>query len=705
MATGSRIEHQQRLLFEYDSDGARAVLSELKSVEKTTRAVERGIDGLQKTAERGNEKLDKLASIGMANLAANSIQAAQEIGQLVSRIVQAAESGARANSVMSNFTGNVQKLKSASAGIFSETELQQFDIVADKLGATDREIENVLKQIAKLSASGTVEEPARLLKAAIQGTPEAWREVGIAVDFTDEKYKDLSETERKLALFQEIAAKGASVTASEMRGQANEVRSAQAAWADFISSMEQSLATALSESGALPKMEASLKRIQEISASINLEDAFSVSTGVIDNITSIASDLAGIGDTLGGVWDEVAEEVPMTASALEWIGETISDSLNPLGTFVEGWEEAAAAFDHAYTWLTDSEVSLRSGLQGLERDIRANIAAHRDFTDEWSTLEKAIEDTNKQLAEFARRQRKAARMRARDQIPLTPGPDGVPDPRRITFTDDDGGGGRRRQRTGGLDPLANLISDTSEAVSMPGRALTAKNAQDSIETLDRVITENYERWRKENDLIANSFGKVQDSVLDLVGGIRELGVAGAEQIEQQDQLRRAEEARLKAFVDGTRAGLQLAEQATNTFIENEALRAGLLSFIEFAAAAASLAEFNFFSAAQHTIAGAGYAKAAAKGGKSGASGNARASSQGSRRQREVQTRLKPGSIIEPTARRSRAQTSSSMVVIQTFDGRAAGEAAASALNSSARYGVGLEPELLENPRLRGLKSN
>lgn len=285
--------------------GSKAYQEALKKNAKAT-------DKLNEAAKKAKDGTDGLLGnlSDMATAAQGAVAGlASIIGELrgvTAAALDAARAGADANNIAAAYerlgrtSEDLDRLQRATRKTVDGTTLQGFSLLAARINGTEEELRNVAQAAVVLSRDfPDVANSAELMQAALDGNTETLRRVGIVINEADKQFQGLSESEKKLAIFQEVAARGARVNIDAISDQALAFDQADTALADFRGGLETWFSEVFINSGLLDTFKDALDDLKKIFdknrdtirkfVDIGLKTlikALELAVGVIDDLTS-----------------------------------------------------------------------------------------------------------------------------------------------------------------------------------------------------------------------------------------------------------------------------------------------------------------------------------------------------------------------------------------------------------------------------------
>lgn len=715
------------LQFEYDQEGAQALLATQQALAGSIAKLTENIEKMCEKAGEGEDANDDFgdssdrAGKSAKGAGASFVVTAKQALELAGKLLGAAKAatafafefgklGAQARDIdvawkrLGRSGQDLARLQAATARTIDATTLQTFDLLNQELGLTVEQIENVGKASTQASVLfPQVGSSAEIMTAALEGNLETLKRAGIVINEADKRYQGLSETGKKVAFAQEVAARGAMVNVDALDSQGLAYAQAEAKLADFTSDLQVFAADVIVQSGLIDSLQGGLGELGHIFEENKdlIRDVVKVGFTVL---TESLEKMLLVVDKLAKAYRRMEEAVlKATTGAMRGFRtelEKQQELIQSQGTAVGATDEQRAlAFNQAFV---RAQAATNPGFAVLQRDIAAeqsrldrlaaaNALGARASSGGTDPVERALGllGTQEGFANnnaFAR----GAAFGAGGVPEQTQRGQGLVGSLASGAGVGQGGGAFVAELealgdilgTGVFGSLGTIADDLGDIAVVMGEAASP-------------FTEGGVRgFASEIDLIGDSFSALEFALDESASGIEghmarlpSAFAAAANSVRlNTDKI----SASFKAFGDGAdneleavtslaSAGISAASSFASAFTDDIKIIAGFKAAENFAAALESAARFNFFSAGLHTASGVQYSLVAAGAIKSGGAGGSAGAGAGAGG--PLSQSFSPSL---PDNRRDRDDLLETLIVQLQVDGRLLGEEAARGLNQSAR---------------------
>lgn len=350
------------ITYEYNSTGARRASNEILEMTRRIDQQRAGFDELRRIAGGAMDKIQ--AGLGAMNRILDEVAqgaASLDIGEAFRNAGAAVPS--------------LERLRAATQGVVDDTTLQRWAVLQSSLGLTAEQVEGLGAQLVYLaSRSGNLEQIGRILQQSANGGAEAYRQLGVAIDNSDPRFKGMTETQKKLASAQDLAAEGSKRLGENTDSHAAATARLRTSMANLQSSFQESIAAKAEESGALESLTESVDSLGSALGSMG------------SGLSTVASVFALIGPVIEVVGKNmelfamsmypVTKLLGLTAEGLDFVFDGISDGVGSLVAwgsdllgFSEGVGEINAAWEKLRNTMEQSKKPAEEHAEALEANI------------------------------------------------------------------------------------------------------------------------------------------------------------------------------------------------------------------------------------------------------------------------------------------------------------------------------------------------
>jgi hypothetical protein len=251
----------------------KALLDSLRKILAAAEALDGAFESASDAADETADATDSLAkSLGAASKSASAFDKASAFAfkanqikdfaknalQGASALFEFAKGGAEAGAVAEQFerlgrlAPKLQDLKAATAGVVEETTLEGYARLANKAGLTADQMEGLAQKATVLAAeSGRLGDTGEILNELLKGEAESLRNLGVHIDVASKEFEGMSETQKKLAIVQKLAAEGSQAQVDGLNAQQVAMAKAQTSIDDLVSDAQIMFAEFVTGSGAI----------------------------------------------------------------------------------------------------------------------------------------------------------------------------------------------------------------------------------------------------------------------------------------------------------------------------------------------------------------------------------------------------------------------------------------------------------------------
>lgn len=392
----------ERLMFGVASEGAQAFVLEMDQLgdaydkvaakaERASRRASLGADEFRGGLHRLNQQLSASALSGqsvanafkgLAKGGAVIVGALGGVAALAAGLVKFSEAGNEAIRVANAFTGNINALRSSSAGMIDDTSLQKLDQMREKIGLTHKEYEGLLKLATAKKATGLAESPLETVTAYLAGEEEAARKTGEIIDKTTASFKGLSEAQQKLEVTRELARRGNAIDLEQLDQSTLKHAQLETQIANLVGDLQVLAAEFLEQTGLLDMLKEALGAVSKF-VSENKEEIKKLADAVVRILMKSLDIWLPAMESGADLLETVADLVVLAADAFEILAPMIDLVVNPLQLLNGAW---AGLVDGIYGLLATSSPTASYGqlVEGVLRDIetqaRRTAGALREVT-------------------------------------------------------------------------------------------------------------------------------------------------------------------------------------------------------------------------------------------------------------------------------------------------------------------------------------